>query len=385
MTGKSPKAGPEAPVAITKGTMDKLLDLKNPSDPIALLMFYTHAAIRQGTNQPYATTSFCAKGLKWGERKTRAAKHILVEKGLVEDVRGVDRHTGKTRKWYVRLPYLMKKTTLAVLDRVDCKNHPCSLPQGGRTTRVDFGQQLLEGTEELLKGTEENCLKKQKGSGEASPSPAASSFVQFFEDLLRETGYEGAVTDTHRKNWASTYDKLVRLDGKTDDEIRAICSWARNDEFWSKNFLTAVKLRRNDKDGVRYLDKFKEQIRQQTAKPPKNWRKYLDRASSDPTKRIRRDVESPYENKEWHELPADLRKEIAAIVKDRDYSNAGDWGGPPPPPGWEGVIPILQERHPDYRNRDRLPKMEWHELPTWLQDEIRDELKKAKPDADEAF
>lgn len=60
------------------------------------------------------------------------------------------------------------------------------------------------------------------------------------------------------KNWIDTIDKLIRLDGKDPTEIKAVISWARKDEFWSKNFLSLTKLRIKNKEDVKYYDVFNE-------------------------------------------------------------------------------------------------------------------------------
>ena len=59
------------------------------------------------------------------------------------------------------------------------------------------------------------------------------------------------------KKWIDTIDKLIRLDNKSPEEIRAVISWTRNDDFWSNNFLSLTKLR-SKKDGVKYYDIFNE-------------------------------------------------------------------------------------------------------------------------------
>ena len=45
---------------ISKHTVDLLLQLEHPRDPIALYVFYLYVATWQRTNRPKATTRFCA-------------------------------------------------------------------------------------------------------------------------------------------------------------------------------------------------------------------------------------------------------------------------------------------------------------------------------------
>jgi hypothetical protein len=56
------------------------------------------------------------------------------------------------------------------------------------------------------------------------------------------------------------FDKLVRIDGYTIDDIKNAIQWARGDDFWSKNFLSPVKLRNKNKEQVKYIDVFLAKI-----------------------------------------------------------------------------------------------------------------------------
>ena len=52
------------------------------------------------------------------------------------------------------------------------------------------------------------------------------------------------------------FEKLIRIDGYQENDIRVAIEWARSDDFWSTNFLSPVKLRSKDKNGVKYIDVF---------------------------------------------------------------------------------------------------------------------------------
>jgi hypothetical protein len=111
--------------------------------------------------------------------------------------------------------------------------------------------------------------KGKEGKGISRPEPSGSDgeessqqentegqrFVLWFIELLQVTGAEPKLTPAVKSNWADCYDKMVRIDGRTKEQIAAVCRWARNDEFWRKNFLSPMKLREK-KDGVSYFDVF---------------------------------------------------------------------------------------------------------------------------------
>ena len=51
-------------------------------------------------------------------------------------------------------------------------------------------------------------------------------------------------------------DKLIRIDNYSKEEIKKAVINAVSDEFWHKQFLSLVKLRKKDKDEVTYISKF---------------------------------------------------------------------------------------------------------------------------------
>lgn len=59
-----------------------------------------------------------------------------------------------------------------------------------------------------------------------------------------------------RRNWLQTIDGLLRIDKIAPNELLALIRKAREDEFWRKNFLSITKLRKNNKDGVKYIHYF---------------------------------------------------------------------------------------------------------------------------------
>jgi len=112
-----------AGIFISKQTLDMVLRQKtrHVADMIALLNFYYYTALWQNTNQPCASLTYVAKGLKWGRDKVRAVRSLLLKLRLIEHVRTVDSQTGKVVGWYIRLSYF----------------HPTDSPEGGFHQRVD--------------------------------------------------------------------------------------------------------------------------------------------------------------------------------------------------------------------------------------------------------
>ena len=53
-------------------------------------------------------------------------------------------------------------------------------------------------------------------------------------------------------------DRIERIDGYDLRKVYEVCKQLRQDSFWSENFLSVLKLRNNDKNGIRYVDRFME-------------------------------------------------------------------------------------------------------------------------------
>lgn len=96
-----------------------------------------------------------------------------------------------------------------------------------------------------------------------------------FADWFRSTLPNGFnLKKSWRTTFAKAHDELVRLDGRTPEEIRKVCQWARNDEFWQTNFYSPKKLRGRNKDSIKYYDVFSEKMKADgspngTGKPPR--------------------------------------------------------------------------------------------------------------------
>lgn len=147
------------------------------------------------------------------------------------------------------------------------------LEQNSNTSDVMFEQNLNSVSTELnSEPTKSNKLKeikvKEKEIFNSSPpkseiSEEGKEYANFFKGLLPPTQ---KVTEADLKNWADTFDKLVRIDKRSRDEVYQVTEWARKDSFWGEqgNFLSACKLRNKSKDGVLYYDMFLQKFKQRS-------------------------------------------------------------------------------------------------------------------------
>lgn len=68
-------------------------------------------------------------------------------------------------------------------------------------------------------------------------------------------------TDKQKADWFVCIDRCIRIDGYTLDEVYLAVKNARDSDFWKNNFLTLLKLRNQDKNGIMFIHRFIENHR----------------------------------------------------------------------------------------------------------------------------
>lgn len=103
-------------VILTTQTIHELIyqieDKQLGIDALSLYNFYYYISKWQKTNQPKAVNSYARKGLGWGNRRLDAAKKLLIEKGLIENVERRD-SKNKITGWYIKINYKWKTDSIA--------------------------------------------------------------------------------------------------------------------------------------------------------------------------------------------------------------------------------------------------------------------------------
>lgn len=103
-----------------------------------------------------------------------------------------------------------------------------------------------------------NNINNNIQSPEIEISAVALKSFDFFANLFPEN--LRPKTKAQKNKWLETLDKLERIDQKDLREVYNICKIARADEFWKNNFLSILKLRNKNKDGVKYIDVFQQRF-----------------------------------------------------------------------------------------------------------------------------
>lgn len=87
------------------------------------------------------------------------------------------------------------------------------------------------------------------------------SLVEIFKSLII-SNYPGWVMKGSQDVWAEDINKIYRIDGRTYEQIEFMIRWTQKDPFWSKNILSASKLREKFNDLIPRLKEIKNNSQQ---------------------------------------------------------------------------------------------------------------------------
>lgn len=88
---------------------------------------------------------------------------------------------------------------------------------------------------------------------------ALEHFIALFPKKYQPT------TESQKLKWAKCLERVERIDGYDLREVYQMAKKLREDQFWSGNFLSILKLRNKDKNGILWVDRFMDM--QKSGKP----------------------------------------------------------------------------------------------------------------------
>ena len=136
---------------LNKITIDRLFQLKNCADCIALYVFYYKTAKWQKTNTVKANDQYVKKSLKWGISKIQKTKQTLKEHGLIDIVQR--RKDGKIEGWFIKVSYLVNERKA---DEIKIKVQESNNTQNEQVENCTSGNEETNALKEKIK-----CLEKE--------------------------------------------------------------------------------------------------------------------------------------------------------------------------------------------------------------------------------
>lgn len=171
---------------VNKITIDKLFNLENCTDCIALYLFYYKTAKWQKTNTIKANDTYIKKSLKWGTDRIRKTKQTLKENGLIDIVQR--RENGKITGWFVEVSYLVsQKKTEDIKIKVEESNNT----QKQQVAKARSGEEETNALKEKIKCLEKeieilknnNNIKERK---KEEPKKKATSYDEILAEIADE-------------------------------------------------------------------------------------------------------------------------------------------------------------------------------------------------------
>jgi len=93
-----------------------------------------------------------------------------------------------------------------------------------------------------------------------SENAVAFSLVDYTVGKILKNFPELKFSSHDKKKFAEMFDKLTRIDKRSEEEIREVVDWVtsqtekRNGFCWAEQFRSPLKLRKKNKEGVKYFD-----------------------------------------------------------------------------------------------------------------------------------
>lgn len=198
----------DEPLVISKHLFDLILEQDDPSDLLALYLFYYYTAKWQKTDTPKVTNNYTANGLKWGITKVKKYRRILVELNLVKATQR--KVNGTIVGHYLKINFIWSKVKVDKLNMVLPVNTG-EIPSGSILAPV-----VETATNALSKNTniknalginKEKLYKRQK-----------SNSTNLFGDELKILPKEDKIR-------ISNFEEFWRLYPKKTDKGKTLLKW----------------------------------------------------------------------------------------------------------------------------------------------------------------
>jgi hypothetical protein len=174
----------------------------------------------------------------WGRKRTAAFLELLQKEDMISAANGT-RYDSRLKVTNYKAFQAKSKPSGTANDSDD---------DSDSVTANDSPQEQMAPLEASQKAAKEPLLNKDKELKEIHSSSRKNfseedyQIAEWIFSLLLE------MNPKHRRpnmeSWADTIRLMREQDHRTDEEIRAVFSWAHNDTFWKENILSPAALRR---------------------------------------------------------------------------------------------------------------------------------------------
>lgn len=173
---------------LNKITVDRLFQLENCADCIALYVFYYKTAKWQKTNTVKANDQYVKKSLKWGISKIQKTKQTLKEHGLIDIVQR--RKDGKIEGWFIKVSYLVNERKA---DEIKIKVQNINNTQNEQVENCTSGNEETNALKEKIKCLENELKMLKDNKKERKPKKQAKSYDEQIAEYTQNEDLQNAL------------------------------------------------------------------------------------------------------------------------------------------------------------------------------------------------
>lgn len=248
---------------LNKITVDRLFQLENCADCIALYVFYYKTAKWQKTDTVKANDQYVKKSLKWGISKIQKTKQTLKEHGLIDIVQR--RKDGRIEGWFIKVSYLVSERKadeikIKVQDINNTKNEQVEncTSGNGETNALKEKIKCLKKEIEMLKNNNigENNTQQSENSVKSDKPKRNKFIIPTVEDVQAYCDDRGNNIDA--QHFIDYYSARGWMLGKNHikDWKACIRTWERNDSFKPQKHNEEPEHRKYDQNGYESEEEF---------------------------------------------------------------------------------------------------------------------------------
>lgn len=173
---------------LNKITVDRLFQLENCADCIALYVFYYKTAKWQKTNTVKANDQYVKKSLKWGISKIQKTKQALKEHGLIDIVQR--RKDGKIKGWFIKVSYLVNERKA---DEIKIKVQNINNTQNQQVENCTSGNEETNALKEKIKCLEKEIEVLKDNKKERKPKKQTKSYDEQITEYTQNEELQNAL------------------------------------------------------------------------------------------------------------------------------------------------------------------------------------------------
>lgn len=173
---------------LNKITVDRLFQLENCADCIALYVFYYKTAKWQKTNTVKANDQYVKKSLKWGISKIQKTKQTLKEHGLIDIVQR--RKDGKIEGWFIKVSYLVNERKA---DEIKIKVQNINNTQNQHVENSTCGNEETNALKEKIKCLEKEIEVLKDNKKERKPKKQTKSYDEQIAEYTQNEDLQNAL------------------------------------------------------------------------------------------------------------------------------------------------------------------------------------------------